>query len=332
MGVLCTIMKASFQSSAVYGLLNRTMMNKIRRQQKAEGEPVGDVGAILEKNGLEIVEAEFFRQKRTVFRVKDAEGNFCILKTGRIDPFQLKLFHIAKKIEKQLCFKVPDIQKAGDDWILMKEIIGKSLNEFYRDQPDYCFGLSKKISDDYQKVIREFLRTESVGELLAEGEWWLYSRLNLWTKPILDAGLIDFLLVQRLKRDFQDVIRHKGEAFFSWNHGNIIGDHVFISAYNEVYLIDLNAVSRIGSGYYDFLRALDFMFLKVEDNEEMFAFIISCLKQYLTEFDEEEIKLVFAFRCLGILGWDILQHKVEYTKGNLEIKKQLILKFIKRVY
>jgi hypothetical protein len=167
--------------------------------------------------------------------------------------------------------------------------------------------------------------------LLADGQEWLFSRLNLWSKPIVDAGLIDFSLVQQLKQEFEEVINRKGENFFGWVHGNVIGDHILISG-EDIYLLDLNAVPRAGRGYHDFLRALDFMFLKTENDEQTFASIQKWMKQYLSEFDEAEVKLVFAFRNIGILGWDILHHKVEYMKGDIKVKKQLALKFIRREY
>ena len=74
------------------------------------------------------------------------------------------------------------------------------------------------------------------------------------------------------------------------------------------------------------------MFLKIKDEERMFASIPKWMGQHLSGFDEDEVRLVFAFRNIGIMGWDILHEKVEYTKGNLERKKQLALKFIRREY
>ncbi len=154
---------------------------------------------------------------------------------------------------------------------------------------------------------------------------------RLWSKPIIDAGLIDFSLVQQIKKEFEDVINQKGKEFFIWSHGNIIGDHLIVSG-KDIYLLDLNAVPRVGRGYYDFLHALDFMFLKSEDEEKVFTSIPGWIKQYLSGFDEDEVKLVFAFRNIGILGWDIIHEKVEYLKEDLEKKKQLALKFIRREY
>ncbi len=72
--------------------------------------------------------------------------------------------------------------------------------------------------------------------------------------------------------------------------------------------------------------------MKSENDEQIFSSIPKWIKQHLAGFDESEVKLVFAFRNIGILGWDILHEKVEYTKGNIEKKKQLVLRFIERKY
>ena len=307
------------------------MNAQISQQKKGEEEPTVDVESVLLENRLQMVETGFFLGKKTVSRVKDINGNRFILKTGKIEPFQVELFKAAKAIESKLSFKVPAIVKQGGGWILLEEIKGKPLNDFYKDMPDWCIDISKKISDDYQWAIQEFQKNQNVGNLLIDGQKWLLSRLNLWSKPIVDAGLIDFSLVQELKTEFEDVIDQKGEEFFSWVHGNIIGDHLIVSG-EDIYLLDLDVGSRAGRGYYDFLRALDFMFIKSEDEEKVFASIPRWMKQYLSEFDEGEVRLVFAFRNIGILGWDILKHNAEEGTGNIERKKQLALKFIKREY
>ena len=331
MSLRTAIIKVSFSSRIAYDLLNIVMMKQANKQLKDESEPTVDTEAVLRENNLRLIETEFFRQKKTVTRVADAEGNRLILKTGRIDPFQVQLFKTAKRIEAQLYFKVPAIIKQGEGWILMEEVEGRFLNEFYDKKPDWCVEVSKKIADSYQLVIAEILKTRPLGNLLADGQEWLFSRLNMWSKPIVDAELIDFSLVQQLKTEFEDIIAKKDANLFDWVHGNIIGDHIIISG-EDIYLLDLNVVPRAGRGYYDFLRALDFMFLKSENVEKIFAKISEWMKQYLSEFDEQEVRLVFAFRNIGILGWDILYHNVEYAKGNLEAKKRLASRFITRKY
>jgi len=330
MRIKTLILKASFCSRFLFNLLNKIATNKAMQQQE-KGEPIVDVEKVLQENNLELVETEFFRQKKTITIVRDAQGNRLILKTGRIDPFQVKLLKSAKSIESQLFFRVPAIIQQGTGWVLLEKVEGVFLNDFYDDKPDWCIEISKKVADSYQLVIQEMQKTQSFGNLLEDGQEWLFSRLNMWSKPIVEAGLIDFSLVQQLKKEFEEVIAKKGGEFFNWSHGNIVGDHIIISG-EHVYLLDLSAVPRAGKDYYDFLRALDFMFLKAENGEQIFTSITKWIKQHLSEFDEDEVKLVFAFRSIGVLGWDILHHKVEYTTGDLEAKKKLALKFIKRDY
>ncbi|MCK9379002.1 MAG: hypothetical protein M0P97_02565 [Candidatus Moranbacteria bacterium] len=305
------------------------MKNKQGKNSKLELDADLNMNAIIKENSLQLIEVGSFLQKKHIARVKNAKGDCFILKAGRIEPFQVELLKTAKKIESQLCFKVPVIVKQGDGWILMKEIEGKFLNDFYKERPEWCADVCKKIADDYKLVIQEIQKEKSFGNLLGDGQEWFFSKLDLWSKPIVDTGLIDFSEVQEIKKECEAIISKKRESFFSWVHGNIIGDHIIISG-KDVYLLDLNAVPRIGGEYYDFLRALDFMFLKAKDNEKIFSLISELMKRYLSEFDEDEVKLVFAFRSIGMLGWDIIHNKDEC--GNIEEKKQLALKLIKRKY
>ncbi|MCD6149262.1 hypothetical protein J7J13_00565 [bacterium] len=299
---------------------------------KTKKEQSVDINPILEQNNLTLVETGFFRNKKTISLVENKKKERFILKTGGIETHQIKLMQTAKEIESELCFKVPGIIKKGAGWILMEEISGKFLNDYYDCQSNRAVEISKKISDDYQKVLAEFLKGESAGNLLEDGKKWLFSRLCMWSGPIIEAGFIDFRQVEKLEKEFETAIKQKDEKFFGWFHGNIIGDHIKIANDGNLYLLDLHIVPRAGKNYYDFLRALDFMFLKSEDNQKIFKAIPRWTKEYLSDEDWEEVKLVFAFRNIGTLGWDALFHKVEYTHGNMEEKKQLMLKFIKREY
>lgn len=327
--LLNVILWAMYRNKFFYELLCERMRRKAMQQQRRGDESQVDAKAILDGNNLRLDGEWSFRGKETIFKASDASGSPLVLKTGRIDPFQVRLFGLAKEMESKLCFKVPVILKSGDGWFLMEYIEGVPLNDFYDEKPDRCVRVSKEIADSYQVLIAEMLRRQSIGNLFEEGREWLFSRLGLWSKSIVDVGLIDFSLVQKLEHEFREVIARKGQEFFEWSHGNVIGDHILVSG-NDFYLLDLNVVPRAGRGYHDFLRALDFMFLKSSDEQGIFESIPRWVRQYLSEFDENEVRLVLAFRFIGILGWDILHNQVEYVRGNLKEKKELALQFIRR--
>lgn len=324
------ILKAAYYNEVCYNILNAIMMNELSAE-KDKYEPTADRKSVLAEQGLELVEEGFFRRKKTIARVRNVQDNRYVLKTGGIDPLQVALLQTAKRLESEgkLSFKVPALARQGEGWILLEEVQGKSLNAFCDTDPDWYVAVSKRIADEYQLVLQELAQTRSFGDLLADGTEWFLSRLNLWSKPIIDAGLIDFSLVQKLRTDFERIIIEKGEGLFGWAHGNIIGDHIILSG-DDVYLLDLNVVPRAGRGYHDFLRALDFLLLKAENSEMVVTAIPGWIRKYASEFDEAEVKLVFAFRNIGILGWDILHHNVESVRGNLATKKESMLRFIRR--
>ncbi len=283
---------------------------------------------IARENDLRIVEKRFFRGKSGIARVEDSDGKKYILKTEGIEPQQAELFQIAKEMEKELCFKVPAIIKHDKEMILMEEIIGDSLNEFINEIPDWVIEQSKRIADDYQKVIDRLLTTEEIGDLRKDGEKWAMGSILTWGGPIVKAGLVQYDDIKNIADKMQSVINKKREEFFGWTHGNIIGDHIIVSG-KDLYLLDLNVVPRVGRGYYDFLRAIDFAFLKTSKTQEFYNKIPDWLDKYLSNENREEVKLVLANRAIGLLGWDILFHQVEYIKGDLEEKKKMLLEMIK---
>lgn len=330
MGMSSAIIKLALKSSFFFNVLTKLMAKIITEKTIKEEEKMVDIQPILKKHNLKLVETGFFREKKTISRVKDIDGQNFILKTGRIEPFQIMLLQTAKKMENKLCFKTPSIIKQGKEWILLEEIKGKLLNFCYNTDPDLAVEISKKISDDYQKIIAELLKKEVPGDLLEDGKKWLFSKICLWGGPIIEEGLIDFQLIKELAERFEDIVNKKGVDFFDWFHGNIIGDHVIIRD-SKVYLLDLHVVPRAGKGYYDFLRALDFLFLKTSNSKKIFKNIPKWMSQHLAREDMDEVKTVFASRCIGVLGWDIIYNK-DRGVGNLEEKKKLLVNFIKAEY
>lgn len=290
-----------------------------------------DIEDILSENSLRLVERGFFRGKTNVSRVRDARGRQYILKTGRIHPFQSELLDIAKSLEDTLCFRVPKKIREGEGWLLLEEAEGQPLNDFFSDYPDRVVEISKRISDDYQKVVEALGKKQLLPSPFPQGKEWLFSRLSMWSEPIVTEKLLLSDEVLRVQKRFEDFIQDRGEASFGWFHGNIIGDHILVS-WEKPYLLDLELVSRIGKGYYDFLRSLDFFLFVSRRSDEAFASLARWMQQYLGEYDEEEVRLVFTYRCIGVLGWDILHEKVEYFEGEVERKKKIFLRCIRGEY
>lgn len=329
MGNKITLLKASCKYPAVHYLFHKIMMKQITNQRKDQEYSLDffDIKTILEGNKLKLVEKEFFRHKKNVFRVQDAGGAPLILKTG-VDDMQVALLRAARSLEHELCFRVPHIITSGDRWIVMEEIQGKFLYEFYESDADWCVKISKEIADDYQRVIAKVMEKQSLGDLLAEGEAWVFSRLNLWSRPIVKIGLVEFSLVQQIAQGFENIIAQKGEEFFGWSHGNIIGDHIIIRD-GVPYLLDLEAVPRPGRGYYDFLRSLDFMILTSQNEEELRYKIPELIEKYLGTYPQEEVRIVFAIRSMGLLGWDILNSS-DSINGSRYDKIMAAVQFIKK--
>ncbi len=289
-----------------------------------------DLEGFLKSQELELVETFVFNGKK-IYKVKDKDGKSLVLKTSGIEKHQKELFGIAKSMENELYFSVPEVVGDGEGWLLMEDvgIDKKYLLDMYDNNPKEAIEIARKISDDYQKVVREFLKRKAHYNILENGRKWLFSRLLLWSSPLVEAQKISFDEVKSIGDEFEEVINKKGEDFFGWFHGNIMGDHIIISDKGRPYLLDLHIAPRAGRGYHDFLRSLDFMFLKSEKFEELFPVIVEEIES-LSERYEYEVKLVFAFRNIGILGWDVLKNGD--SKGFDPKKQELMLKFIKREY
>lgn len=319
----------SYQNGAIFKLLNKMMMIKVRQEDNKKTASAVDKEKLCQEHDWQMVDTAFFHGKKNISIILDKNKNKYILKTGRIEPCQIKLLAKAKEMENKLCFRVPEIIERGKNWVLLEKVEGKLLNVFYDLDPDKCVEWSKKIADDYQKLIMAVSHLDQK-QIDLEGEQWLYSRLNLWSQPLLDMDMIGFELVREIKADFAKSIAKKKGELFGLFHGNITGDHTMLMVSGKPYLFDLHMVARAGKGYHDFLRALDFMFLKTNNPDDVFGKVPGWMKQYLAKFDKEEVKLVFAFRAMGAVGWDIIRHKGDEAQGDINRKIGLLLKFINR--
>lgn len=265
---------------------------------------------------------------KKIIRQKQANQNIIQLQNDLI-PLVKRLWE-----NKEICFtSVPYEEVAGGNyWQPVEEIKGEYLFKYLDINLDWVVKISKKIADDYQKVALEYLHSSRQDDnLLGDGRNWLFNSLSKWSGAIVEKGWMNHREIADLAEAFEEVIRKRGEDFFGYAHGNIIGDHIYVGEDKILYLFGMRVVPRPSRGYYDFLRALDWILLKTDSNEINFTRIVDWMKRYLSKYEWEEIKLVFALRCIGILGWDML-HRGDYGRGDFETKKKLLLKFIKREY
>lgn len=269
------------------------------------------------------------RKMEENIRLKRANENIVNLQQELV-PLVSKLWD-----KKEIRFTtVPAVgDPGGHYWEPQDHISGEYIYKAFDTNPDRVIETSKKVADDYQKVIAEYFKQnpDKVGNLLEEGRNWLFGKLLMWGGSIVEEGLMSHREIAELAEAFEDIIQEKGEGFFGYFHGNTIGDHIYVDENETLYLLGMRIVPRPGKGYYDFLRALDWLLLKTDNKEANFNRTVGWIKQYFGQYDWEEVKLVMAIRCIGILGWDML-HRGDFGKGDVESKKQLLLGFIRRKY
>ncbi len=189
MGWRIGLLKASYRNHLFYSTINKKMMKEVHHiTSDAAGSLSSiNVDGILRKNNLEVVEKEFFRNKKNVLRVKDDCGNPLILKIG-VSEVQMRLMRNLQCMGGYLCFRVPPIVAAGEDWMLMEEVQGQFLHELYEDSPGFCIEISRRIANDYQHIAISIDNRNLSGDLLQVGQMRLYSGSTSGVSRLLMRG------------------------------------------------------------------------------------------------------------------------------------------------
>jgi len=284
---------------------------------------------ILANNNLTLSDDKLFQGKDAAFKVTDQKGNSLILKIKNIGKHEVALMELAKDIEAQLSFKVPSIIKKGKDFYLAEFIEGDHLNSIIDSDPQKYIDIVHNISQDYQNLTDKFILTENLTDVIDEGKKWKEDKLNEWTKPIIEAGLTTEEKITELKSRFKKLKEKAESEFFGFSHGNIIGDHIILSG-DDIYLLDMHIAYRAGKGYLDFLRALDFMFLRAQDADAAYQLIVKTIDEQLSSIPTEHLRLALAFRAIGLLGCDIIKNNSPACLGDKEKKKQYLADFINK--
>lgn len=248
-----------------------------------------------------------------------------------------ELIPIVSKLWKNKDIQFTSVQVVGSPggyfWEPAEKIEGDYIYKKFEADPDWVVEISRRVADDYQKVIAAYFEKNSTksGNILEDGKKWIFGKLLMWGGSIVEEGLVSHQEISKLAEAFEDMIGKRGEDLFGYFHGNVIGDHIYVGDDKTLYLLGMRIVPRPGKGYYDFLRALDWFVLKADNETASLDYIVGWMKKYLAQHDWEEVKLVFALRCIGILGWDML-HRGDFGKGDTVKKKEILLKFIRREY
>ena len=221
----------------------------------------------------------------------------------------------------------------GDTWEPDEEIPGSHwLSEDCSKNPNKVVRMLFRLSVDYKEVVTVAVEQGLVLPVdIQTGEEWLYGALAKWSAPTVGAGLIDHSVIRFLTQDFEYAIARKGADFFAIVHGNITPDHALIDKNGIPYLFGMRLVVRPGR-YYDFMRGIDWLLLKgMPISDETFDQVVVWLRRYLKDENWEEIQMIFALRCLGIL-WDILYRGETIDKGRKNLLIPILVRFIERRY
>lgn len=100
-----------------------------------------------------------------------------------IEKLQEILVPLVKEMfaKKEICF-TSDFYKpseTGYNWLLKNNLKGKFLCDFYKENPVWYCNLSKKIADDYQRVIEQYFKitNESKENLMKNANDELFGNL-----------------------------------------------------------------------------------------------------------------------------------------------------------
>ncbi len=322
------------------------------KKEKAEEE----IQSICKDHDLEIVTNKVFLEKTNLYLVRrNRDNKEFYLKTGHINAWEMALMDIAQEIQSDLRFKTTKVEFFGDGWILEEVLEGNQINTVwdYDKNPEKLLEVTKKITDDYQKVIEIFLERKgwSDRDLLRQGQEWLLGtkevlgRIKEWGGYIVKEyeGRFSQQELDNIWKQYEGHVNHLGARAFYWVHGNIISHHVLVKKNSkssgivpgyEFGLIDLDIRSR---SYDDLLRSFDFIFLNSQNSEEIAEEIPQWIEKYYPN-EVEMKKFEFVLRAIGNLGNEIIRAKkmdgkiCPWVKGELNKKIELLLKFIRMEY
>ncbi len=273
-----------------------------------------------------------------VKKVLANDGQALVLKTDKIDSHQGALLLAASKptarsFSTQKVFH-PENPLQTPEYLLLEYIEGIELKEFYRDRLAEALTISEAICNDYLTFIKECQAAEIIPSKpnteVAYG--WLGRMFHRWVQRIIDRKLLTESEALGIISTLFALADQDPEHFFGYNHGNIHGEHVIIAPNGAPYLLDLTIEPRPGTAFYDHLRVLDFALLAHPDPESALPEIVARLKKLKTQHNPTAVQAVWAFRCIGLLGADILGNNTRATSSDYPVREEIALAMIRNQY
>lgn len=262
-----------------------------------------------------------------------------VLKTDKIDIHQVALLLAASKSTTSRSFSTqkifhPDNASQPPEYLLLEYIQGSELKEFYRDRLAEALTISETICNDYQIFIKECQAAEIIpskpnNEVAYS---WLGRMFHHWVRRIIERKLLTENEAFSIISTLFALADEDPEHFFGYNHGNIHGEHIIIAQDGAPYLLDLTIEPRPGTAFYDHLRVLDFALLAHPDPESALPEIVARLKKLKTQHNPTAVQAVWAFRCIGLLGADILGNDTRATASDYPVREQIALAMIRNQY
>jgi hypothetical protein len=226
-------------------------------------------------------------------------------------PYQLKVTTSLNLFcaENKYNLRTPKVLASGPDYIICKRSAGESLIDEMPKPNGFdtyintCLRANLIWARFVEKHGNTVTGTPRIGKETVKE--WIIEKLDKWSNSLLYSGKITPELLARigeklLNDDFLD--RNMG-----YSHGNIIGDHLFVSA-NWIDLIDLEMLFGLGF-LYDITRSLDWWLIVKDDYTTVTPDFIyetgAKLAQNLAKpFLRNDARIILIFRLLGILGID----------------------------
>jgi hypothetical protein len=279
---------------------------------------------MIAKHGLTVVLEDILRRPSArASLVTDRDGRRLLLKPRKLGTPEIELLQTAKRLENELCFRVPELVDFDEEMLLSAYVDLPLLSTHYDDRADWCMRLSMDIARDYQQV----LGAHDFGDPAVEGAKWMREKLAEWYRSLLEAGMgseaeRDALAANLLAAEAA------GTLGYGWTHGNIIGEHVRTDLQGKPYLFEPDAKPRYGQ-VWERLRAIDFYLLEAHDPALAAANALRWIEAFIPATQRQAAYIVFGLRCLGIC-WDLLKQGTRPSMPRREEKIAMLRSFISR--